>query len=74
MLNGVMLFSYPMAKIPKATLEYFRKQGARGGKLSAKARMEKLTPEQRTEVAKKAAAARWGTKPKKKRVPGHEVE
>jgi hypothetical protein len=53
-----------MAKIPKAVMEFFRKQGARGGKLSAAARMEKLTPEQRRKVAQKAAAARWGTKPK----------
>jgi hypothetical protein len=26
--------------------------------------MKKLTPEQRSEVAQKAAAARWGKKPK----------
>lgn len=49
-----------MAKMPKEVLEYFRKQGARGGKKSGAARMAKLTPEQRTEIAKKAAAARWG--------------
>lgn len=48
-----------MAKIPKEALEYFRKQGSKGGKLSAKGRMEKLTPEQRSEISKKAAAARW---------------
>jgi hypothetical protein len=42
--------------------EFFRKQGKKGGKLSAKARMTKLTPAQRSEVAKKAAAARWGKK------------
>ena len=48
-----------MAKLPKEALEYFRRQGKRGGKLSGAARMEKLTPEQRTAVAKKAAAARW---------------
>jgi hypothetical protein len=35
------------------------------GRRGAKARMKKLTPEQRIEVAKKAAAARWGAKPKK---------
>jgi hypothetical protein len=33
------------------------------GKRSAAGRMEKLTPEQRSEVARKAAAARWA-KPK----------
>lgn len=42
---------------PEAAMEFFRKQGQRGGKKSAKARMETMTPEQRTAVAKKAAAA-----------------
>ena len=42
--------------------EFFRKQGRKGGRLSAKARLEKLTPEQRKEVARKAAAARWAKK------------
>jgi hypothetical protein len=35
------------------------KLGREGGKKSAKARMEKLTPEQRTEIARRAAQARW---------------
>lgn len=42
--------------IPAEALEYFREQGQKGGKLSGKARMEKLTSEQRSEIAKKAAA------------------
>jgi hypothetical protein len=33
--------------------------GRRGGQRGGKARAEKLTPEQRSEIAKKAAAARW---------------
>ena len=33
--------------------------GRKGGKASGKARMEKLTPEQRVAVARTAAAARW---------------
>jgi len=45
-------------KIPAEALEFFRKQGAKGGKLSAEARMRKLTPEQRSEIARKAVAAR----------------
>jgi hypothetical protein len=49
-------------KLPEAALEYFREQGRRGGKQSGKARLEKLTPEQRSEVARKAAKARWGKK------------
>jgi hypothetical protein len=36
--------------------------GRKGGKASAKARMKKLTPEQRTEFARNAANARWGKK------------
>jgi hypothetical protein len=38
------------------------KLGRQGGKKSAKARMEKLTPDQRTEIARRAAQARWSRK------------
>jgi hypothetical protein len=48
----------PSRRIPAEALEFFRKQGAKGGKLSADARMKKLTPEQRSEIARKAVAAR----------------
>jgi hypothetical protein len=34
--------------------------GRRGGLKGGKARAEKLTPEQRREIAKKGAAKRWG--------------
>ena len=34
--------------------------GRRGGKKGGPARAAKLTPEQRREIAKKGAAARWG--------------
>ena len=34
--------------------------GRLGGKKSGNARMQKLTAEQRSDVARKAAAARWG--------------
>jgi hypothetical protein len=33
--------------------------GRLGGKKGGKARAKKLTPEQRSEIAKKAAKARW---------------
>ncbi|MCL2122907.1 MAG: hypothetical protein FWH34_02335 [Desulfovibrionaceae bacterium] len=36
--------------------------GRLGGKKGGKARAEKLTPEQRKEIAQKAAAARWDKK------------
>ena len=39
------------------TIEYFRRMGAKGGKLSAAARLKKLTSEQRPDIARKAAAA-----------------
>lgn len=40
--------------------------GRLGGKKGGKARAEKLTPEQRTDIARRGAAARWkGQKPKK---------
>lgn len=35
-------------------------RGAKGGKKGGKARAEKLTPERRTAVARKAASKRWG--------------
>jgi hypothetical protein len=54
-------------KLPEDALEFFRQQGAKGGKAGAKRRIEALTPEQRSAIAKKAAAARWkGAKPKPK--------
>ena len=46
-----------MAKLSKDALEFFREQGRKGGKKGAKARMEKLTPEQRSEIARKAGLA-----------------
>jgi hypothetical protein len=49
--------------LSEEALEFFRAQGKRGGLKSANARMKKLTPEQRSEVARKAAIARWGKKP-----------
>ena len=36
--------------------------GHLGGKKGGKARARSLTPEQRKEIARKAAAARWGEK------------
>jgi len=37
--------------------------GRKGGWKGGKARAKKLTPEQRSEIAKKAAAARWKRTP-----------
>ncbi len=54
-----------MAKKP-ADSKYLAEIGRKGGKKSGESRMEKMTPDQRQAVAKKAAAARWGKNPKKK--------
>ena len=37
--------------------------GRRGGKIGGKRRLVTMTPEQRREVAQKAAQARWSKKP-----------
>ncbi len=45
-------------KLPPAVLEYFRQQGAKGGKIGGKRAAESMTAEQRSERARKAVAAR----------------
>ena len=45
-------------KLPKNVRDFFVKQGSRGGKIGGKKRMDGLTPEQRSELASKAVAAR----------------
>lgn len=47
-----------MDKLNPEALEFFRRNGSRGGKLGAKARMKKLTPAVRSAIAKNAVAAR----------------
>jgi hypothetical protein len=42
-----------------STLDLFRAWGREGGKKGAKARWEGVSPEQRSEIARKAARARW---------------
>jgi hypothetical protein len=39
--------------------------GRKGGKIGGKRRLETMTPERRTEIAKLAALKRWGTKKKR---------
>jgi hypothetical protein len=46
-------------RIPEDIREYFRKMGQIGGKAGVAARMEKVSPERRKEIAQKAIAARW---------------
>lgn len=42
-------------KLPSDVLEFFRKQGARGGKIGGKRSLVTMTAEQRAERAKKAS-------------------
>ena len=48
----------PQAIDPKKKVA--QESGRRGGLIGGAARAAKLTPEQRSEIAKKAAAKRWG--------------
>ncbi len=48
--------------MPESVREYFRQEGARGGRIGGKKRAANLTPEQRRESARKAARARWARK------------
>lgn len=56
--------------IPEDVLDYFRKQGAKGGKIGGKRSLETMTPEERAARASLAgqasAAARAAKKAKKK--------
>lgn len=46
---------------PEISMEH-RLANSKGGRIGGKARAEKLSPEQRKEIAKKAAEARWSKK------------
>jgi hypothetical protein len=46
---------------------YMKVLGSRGGKTGGKRRLETMSPERRSEVALKAARARWGKETQKKR-------
>ena len=56
-----------MPDVPEEVREYFRQLAKKGNypQKGGKARARKLTPEQRSAIAKLAAAARWKTKPEK---------
>jgi hypothetical protein len=51
--------------ISKVMQEMGRKGGKKGGKKGAKMRAEALTPERRSQIARKAARARWAKSKKK---------
>lgn len=56
-----------MPDVPEEVREYFRQLAKKGNypQKGGKARARKLTAEQRSAIAKQAAAARWKTKPEK---------
>ena len=54
------------SKLSTKDREVLREQGRKGGKLSGAARMAKMTPEERSAVAKIAAAAREGKRRKRR--------
>lgn len=49
----------PRKKLSPDVLDYFRKQGAKGGKIGGTLRAERMSPEQRSEAARKAVLMRW---------------
>jgi hypothetical protein len=51
--------------ISKVMREMGRKGGKKGGKKGAKMRAKALTPEQRSQIARKAAKTRWARRRKK---------
>jgi hypothetical protein len=57
----------PAKKLPPEILEYFRKQGAKGGKIGGKRSLETMTPAERTARAKKASNAAAAARMAKKR-------
>jgi hypothetical protein len=46
-----------MRKLPSDVLEFFREQGARGGRIGGKRSLETMTPRQRAARARKASRA-----------------
>jgi hypothetical protein len=44
-------------KLPADVLDYFRKQGAKGGRIGGRRALETMTPAERVARAKKASAA-----------------
>lgn len=50
----------PQPKIDRSVVsEVMRQMGIKGGKIGGKRRLQTMTPERRSEVALKAARARW---------------
>ncbi len=52
----------PKVFVHPNALEFFREMGRKGGKKGGKARWEGLSPEERSEIARRAVLARWRKK------------
>lgn len=59
-------------KLPPEVLEFFRKQGAKGGKIGGKRSLETMTPAERSARAKKASDAAVAVRKAKKKQPTKE--
>ncbi len=46
----------------KFSIEWFKEQGRRGGRIGGKRRLKTMTKAQRSALARKAANARWSKK------------
>jgi hypothetical protein len=55
--------------IARVMREMGRKGGKKGGKKGARIRTENLTPERRSQIAQKAARARWAKTRRKRKRP-----
>jgi hypothetical protein len=58
-VRGLCKYRDMAKKLPPEIREYFVRKGRQGGKLGGPARAAAMTPEQRSESARKAVAARW---------------
>lgn len=54
-------------KLPAEVQAYFAKEGRKGGLKGGPARAAKMTPEQRSESARKAVLARWNRRETKQK-------
>ena len=61
-----------MKKLPADVLEFFKEQGAKGGRIGGKRSLETMTAEQRAARAKKASkAAAAARRAKAQKAKGH---
>jgi hypothetical protein len=52
----------PRKRVPLIVSQVMRAMGRRGGQIGGKRRLETMTPEERSQIAMKAAKARWEKK------------